>query len=159
MITKNDTILLLSELEDDYGVNVEKMVDIAMRSPEVNVAVVKFINSHRPLDANKFYDKIRKSYNQKKSKLYINIVREDLENPVDALTILTSLCLQILLYCKQLDGDRQMFLRHMRYSEICQVLLNYSKTFDLVPCLKLLRVIKADLKAFEYFAMDKNAEN
>lgn len=63
MITKNDTILLLSELEDDYGVNVEKMVDIAMRSPEVNVAVVKFINSHRPLDANKFYDKIRKSYN------------------------------------------------------------------------------------------------
>lgn len=154
MITKNDTILLLGELED-AGIDTSKMLELAVRSPEISVPVVKFINSHRPFEANKFYDKIRKSYNNKKSQLYINIVKE-IEDPKDVLVTLASLSLQILLYSDKVE-DKQMFLRHMRFQEICEVLLNYSKTYDLVPCIKLIKIFKADLKAFEYFG--KQAEN
>lgn len=114
------------------------------------MTVIKFINSHRPFEANKFYEKIRKSYNDKKSTLYRNIVKENLDDPNDVLTTLASLNLQILLYSKNVD-DKQMFLRHMRFEEICAALLNYSKKYDLVPCIKLLQRIKADLKAFQYF--------
>ena len=47
-------------------------------------------------------------------------------------------------------SDETMFLKHTRFEEITQALLNYSKTYDLVPCIKVLQIIKADLKAFEY---------
>ena len=149
MITRNDTILLLTELQEQ-GIDTGKLVELALRSSEVNVTVIKFINSHRPFEANKFYEKIRKSYNDKKSTLYRNIVKENLDDPNDVLTTLASLNLQILLYSKNVD-DKQMFLRHMRLEEICAALLNYSKKYDLVPCIKLLQRIKADLKAFQYF--------
>ena len=43
-----------------------------------------------------------------------------------------------------------MFLRHMRFDEISLSLLNYYKTNDIIPCMKCLQAIKADLKAFEY---------
>lgn len=149
MITRNDTILLLTELQEQ-GIDTGKLVEVALRSTEANVTVIKFINSHRPFEANKFYEKIRKSYNDKKSTLYRNIVKENLDDPNDVLTTLASLNLQILLYSKNVD-DKQMFLRHMRFEEICAALLNYSKKYDLVPCIKLLQRIKADLKAFQYF--------
>ena len=148
MITKNDTILLLTELEEE-GVDVSKLLDVALKSPDINVGVIKFINSYRPFEANKFYEKIRKSYNAKRSTLYKNIV-SDITDPNEVLTTLASLNLQILLYARNIE-DKQMFLRHMRFEEICTVLLNYSKTYDLVPCIKLLQIIKADLKAFQYF--------
>ena len=149
MITRNDTILLLTELQEQ-GIDTGKLVEVALRSTEANVTVIKFINSHRPFEANKFYEKIRKSYNDKKSTLYRNIVKENLDDPNEVLTTLASLNLQILLYSKNVD-DKQMFLRHMRFEEICAALLNYSKKYDLVPCIKLLQRIKADLKAFQYF--------
>ena len=43
-----------------------------------------------------------------------------------------------------------MFLRNARFLEIEAALFNYSKTFDIVPCIKLLNKVKIDLKAFEY---------
>lgn len=149
MITKRDCILLLSEIASK-GVNTEAMIQRAVRSKDVDIQVIKFINSNRQLDANAFYEKLRKSYNNKKSVLYKNIVTCDETDCTDTvLTTLASLSLQILLFMKQVE-DAKMFLSHTRFEEISQVLLNYSKTFDLVPCIKVLQIIKADLKAFEY---------
>ena len=90
------------------------MLELAIRSPEANINVIKFINSHRVFDANKFYEKIRKSYNEKRSKLYINIMKETMDDPQIILTTLSSLNLQILIFCDQLE-DKQMFLRHVRF--------------------------------------------
>ena len=53
-------------------------------------------------------------------------------------------------------SDTRMFLAHTRFEEINQALLNYSKTFDLVPCIKVLQIVKADLKAFEYINQKDN---
>ncbi len=149
MITKRDCILLLSEIASK-GINTDAMIQRAVRSKDVDIQVIKFINSNRQLDANAFYEKLRKSYNNKKSVLYKNIVTCDETDCTDTvLTTLASLSLQILLFMKQVE-DAKMFLSHTRFEEISQVLLNYSKTFDLVPCIKVLQIIKADLKAFEY---------
>lgn len=149
MITRRDCLLLLAELSA-HGVDTEAMTKLALRSSDVNINVVKFINDHRQFDANAFYEKIRKSYNQKRSSLYKNIVTCDEVDCSDSvLTTLASLNLQILLFMSK-TSDPTMFLNHTRFAEINQAMLNYSKTYDLVPCIKVLQFVKADLKAFEY---------
>lgn len=157
MITREDTIALLGELEDS-GVDIGKMMDVALKNSEANVGVIKFINSKRPFEANKFYEKIRKSYNNKKSTLYINIVNENLIDKDKVLTTLASLNLQILLFSKNVE-NQEMFLRHMRFQEICEALLKYSKDSDLLPCIMLLEKVKADIKAFQYFSKPSHEEN
>ena len=102
------------------------------------------------LEVTLFYEKIRKNYNQKKSQLYKNIVISDeVEFPQDVLTTLASLSLQILLFARE-SKDQQMFMQHARFQEIQECLLEYSKTYDLIPCINLLKVIKIDMKALEY---------
>lgn len=149
MITKRDCILLLSELSAT-GIDTTAILNKAIKATDVDLSVIQFINSHRQLDVNAFYEKIRKSYNSKKSMLYKNIVTCDEVDCTDTvLTTLAALNLQILLYMNNVE-DTKMFMSHTRFEEINQVLLNYSRTYDLVPCIKVLQIIKADLKAFEY---------
>lgn len=149
MITRRDCLLLLAELQQK-GIDTLAMSQRAMRSSDIDIDVIKFINNHRRFEANIFYEKLRKSYNNKKSMLYKNIVTCDEVDCTDTvLTTLGALNLQILLFLKNVE-DAKMFMRHLRYEEITQALLNYSQTFDLVPCIKVLQIIKADLKAFEY---------
>ena len=101
------------------------------------------------MDLSRFYEKLRKSYNEKKSKLYVSIVKE-IEDPTDVLTTLASMNLQILLFLKTVeDKDKKMFIKFSRAEEIVQVLENYYKTYDITNCIRLLRVIKSDLKALE----------
>ena len=149
MITRRDCLLLLAELQQK-GIDTLAMSQKAMRSTSIDLDVIKFINDNRRFEANSFYEKLRKSYNNKKSMLYKNIVTcDEVDCTSTVLTTLGALNLQILLYLDKVD-DTKMLLRHLRYEEITQALLNYSKTFDLVPCIKVLQIIKADLKAFEY---------
>lgn len=149
MINRRDCLLLLAELQQK-GIDTLAMSQRAMKSSSIDIEVIKFINDHRRFEANLFYEKLRKSYNNKKSMLYKNIVTCDEVDCTDSvLTTLGALNLQILLFLDKVD-DTKMLLRHLRYEEITQALLNYAKTFDLVPCIKVLQIIKADLKAFEY---------
>lgn len=148
MITKNDLILLLTDLQEN-GVDVDKYLLSTITSSNINIEALKFINDNRQIDLAKFYELLRKNYNNKKSPLYKNIVNEKLEeNPTDVLTTLAALNLQILLFAKKLDNN-EMFLKHSRAEEITRVLNNYYKTYDLIPCFKLLKLIKADLKVLE----------
>ena len=70
MITKQDCLILLSEI----GAT-DKIKEL-LAQPTPSVEIIKFINDNRQLDLTRFYEKLRKSYNQKHSKLYINIVKE-----------------------------------------------------------------------------------
>ena len=152
MITKRDCVLLVSELSAK-NIDTKEMLNKAISSTSIDLDVIKFINQHRPFEAAQFYRKIRKSYNDKRSNLYKNIVTCDEKDCTQTvLTTLGALNLQILLFMQQVNNIN-MFLEHTRFEEITQALLNYKKTFDLVPCIKVLQIIKADLKAFEY--MDK----
>ena len=123
------------------------MTNKLYQSEYPDLDVIRFINNNRQLDLTAFYKKIRKSYNNKRSKLYINIVKE-IEEPTEAIITLSALLTQILLFAKDVD-NRQMFLKHARSNEITAVLQNYFKTYDITNALKLLRLIKQDLKILE----------
>lgn len=146
-INKQDCLLLLSEIQDN-GIECKDIIDEVLTEDTLSIQVLKFINDNRQLDVTSFYEKLRKSYNNKKSKLYINIVKGDFKDPKDIVTTLASLNLQILLYNKNVE-DSNIFLKHCRFEEINMCLYNYSKTYDLIPCQKLLKLIKADLKVLE----------
>lgn len=147
MLTKTDLLLLLTDIEDS-GKNVDVQINKLLKMDTIPYDVLKFINDNRQFDVSVFYDLLRKNYNRKKSNLYINLVREELTNPNEVLIILSCLNLQILLFAKKLV-DNKMFLKHSRAEDITRVLNNYYKTYDLIPCLKLLKLIKADLIALE----------
>lgn len=146
MISKNDCYLLLADLQQ-RGIDTSGAIKELMGSTSIPLSVIKFINDNRQFDLAKFYEKLRKSYNQKKSSLYINIVKE-IEEPTEVLTTLTSMLTQVLRFSKEVS-DKQMFLRHARANDITKVLNIYFTNFDLTNCIKLIRIIKADLKALE----------
>ena len=148
MITRNDCVLLLTEIQNQTGESTTKYIKELFRSNDISVDILKYINDKRQLDLTKFYQKLRKSYNNKRSSLYINIVKET-EDPTEVLTTLASLNLQILLFAKNVE-DKPMFFNHARSNEITLVLNNYFKTYDIQPCLKLIKLIKADLKVCEF---------
>lgn len=145
MISKNDLILLLTDLQEK-GIDVSKELGVTIKSG-VQISTIGFINAHRQLDLHKFYEKIRKSYNEKHSNLYINIMRE-IDDTNKILTTLSALETQILIFSKSAE-NREMFLRHSRALEISRVLSNYFQTYDLKPCIKLLQLIKADIKCLQ----------
>ncbi len=147
MLTKNDLLLLLNEMQAS-GKETSKLATRLALSEGVPRDILKYINDNRPLEVAQFYEMLRKNYNHKKSNLYKNLVREELSEPIEALITLSALNLQILLYAKKLD-DNKMFLKHSRADEITKVLNNYYNTYDLIPCLKMLKLIKSDLKCFE----------
>lgn len=152
MISKNDLILLLTDLQEK-GIDVSKELYTTIKNG-VQIDTIGFINAHRQLDLHKFYEKIRKSYNEKHSNLYINIMHE-IDDTNRVLTTLSALETQILIFSKSAE-NREMFLRHSRALEISRVLSNYFQTYDLKPCIKLLQLIKADIKCLQEVSKSKN---
>ena len=146
MITRSDCYLLLSDLQDS-GIDTTKAISDLSTSKDIPISVIKFINDNRQLDLSQFYENLRKNYNNKKSQLYINIVKET-QDPDKLLVTLSALLTQILLYSNKVS-DKQLFLKHSRADEISKVLTKYFIDYDLTTCVKLLRLIKADLKTLE----------
>lgn len=149
MLNKNDLLLLLTTIQKE-GKDVKSQISKLLTSPELSTEVIKFVNDNRPLEITQFYEQLRKSYNNKRSSLYINLVKEP-DKPFDVLTTLSSLNLQLLLFAKHLDEKSvTMFFSHSRAEEISRVLNNYYKTYDLKPIYTILKLIRSDIKAFEY---------
>ena len=146
MISKNDCYLLLADLQNK-GIDTTEQINKLVSSQQLPIDVIKFINDNRQLDLAAFYEQIRKSYNQKNSTLYINIVKE-IEDPTEVLTTLSAMLNQIFRYSKSVE-NRIMFLKHARASDITKVLNLYTTTADLTNCIKLIKIIKADIKALE----------
>ena len=151
MISKNDCFVLLNSVKEQ-GIDVSEQIKLLVSSTSVPISVIKFINNNRQLDVTAFYNKMRKSYNQKHSKLYGNIVK-DIDDVSTILTTLSGLLTQILLFARNVS-DVTLFIKHARAAEITQVLQLYFKTYDITTAMKLLQLIKADIKALESIQVD-----
>ena len=88
-ITKQDCLTLLYEIQE-LGIDCQKTILQLLKQKEPSVDVIKFINNNKQLDCRRFFEKIRKSYNEKHSSLYKNIVNDDISS-IEALTCLASL--------------------------------------------------------------------
>ena len=148
MITKNDCLLLLSELQDK-GLETKPYVMKVLKDNNVNLEVLKFINDNRKLELTEFYNFLRNRYNEKKSKLYKEIVQINEKQPKDIVVTLSSLLTQILLYSNKVE-NKQLFLKHSRADEISKVLVKYFQDYDVQLCVSMMNLLKADLKACEY---------
>lgn len=150
MLTSQDLLLLLKNLKQS-GVNTKDQMLLVASSDSTPVEVIKFINDKRPLEITKFYEQLRRSYNAKRSSLFGNIVKDHINmKPMDILTTLSSLNLQILLFAKHLNSQETiLFLDHSRGEEITRALNNYYQTYDLTPCVTLLELIRSDCKIFQ----------
>lgn len=147
MITKSDVTILLNDLQE-RGVDINGYLRELYSTSSIPSSVIKFLNENRSFDIANFYEKLRHNYNKKRSDLYLNIVKELDDNVEEVLTTLASYNLQVLLYARSLD-DKEMFYRNSRVEEVTRVLNNYYKTFDIESCVKVLSLIKADIKVFE----------
>lgn len=146
MISKLDILSLLSDLKDK-GEDVTIYEQEVIKNVSVPLDVIKFLNEKRSFEVSKFFEKLRYSYNHKRSNLYLNIVKE-ITDVEEVLTTLASYNLQVLIYAKKVE-DKEMFYRNTRVEEVTRVLNNYYKTFDLEECITVLSLLKADIKLFE----------
>lgn len=109
--------------------------------------VLKLCKQNNKLEIFNFYDNCRKNYNQKRSKIYINIVKE-VSEPKKVLTTLSALITQILLFAEHSE-NRDMFIRQARLSEILDAINTYVSTQDLTQGIKLISSIRQDVKDLE----------
>lgn len=147
MLKKTDILLLLTEIQDN-GEDVSKYISNLYKTKNIPLETIKFINDKREIDVASFYEKLRSNYNHKKSDLYINIVKENLDDLDEILTTLAAYNLQVLLFARKLD-NKELFYKCSRVEEVTRVLNNYYKTYDIDKCRLILALIKADLKLFE----------
>lgn len=152
MITKGDVTILLNDLQEK-GVDINGYLKELYSTSSIPSNVIKFLNENRSFDIANFYEKLRHNYNKKRSDLYLNIVKELDDDVEEVLTTLASYNLQVLLYARSLE-DKEMFYRNSRVEEVTRVLNNYYKTFDIESCVKVLSLIKADIKVFESLRKD-----
>lgn len=155
MITKDDCMSILLKLEDQ-GLNINSAMRKLVIAKDIPLDVLKFIAQNRGMEAINFYEMLRSRYNQKKTPLYKNILKNNDDKEVT--TILACLLTQIVLYSKKLES-KDLFLREIRAEEISRVLHDYFKTDDLEQCKKMLGLIKSDLLVLEYLNGRRKLEN
>lgn len=155
MITKNDCLTILVSLEDK-GVNINKPMKKLVTSKEIPLEVLKFILDNKGIEVANFYEMLRKKHNQKKSPLYLNIVKE-ITDTDEIITTLSCLLVQITLYSRKLTTNKKIFERETRAEEITRVLNDYYNTGDLTQCLTLLRLLKTDLLVLEHISGRREA--
>ena len=147
MLNKSDCMSILIKLEDK-GVDINAQMKKLILAKDIPIDVLKFIAEKQGLEAVNFYEMLRKSYNNKKSKLYKNIL-DDIKLE-DVCVILSSLLLQIALYSSKLTDTKNSFLQEIRANEISEALADFYKSANVEKCLAVLNAIKTDLLVLEY---------
>lgn len=150
MITKNDCLAILVSLEDK-NINIDKPMRKLVTSKEIPMEVLKFILDNRGIEVANFYEMLRKKHNQKKSPLYHNIVK-DITDTDEVITTLACLLVQITLYSKKLNANKEIFQREVRAEEITRVLNHYYSTGEFGQCLALIKLLKTDLLVLEHIS-------
>lgn len=147
MLNKSDCMSILVKLEDQ-GIDINAQMKKLILAKDIPIDVLKFIAEKQGLEAVKFYEMLRKSYNNKKSKLYKNIL--DDVSIEDICVILSSLLLQIALYSSKLTDTKNSFLQEIRANEISEALADFYKSDNVEKCLAVLNAVKTDLLVLEY---------
>lgn len=148
MITKNDCLTILVALED-AGINIDTAMKKLITSREIPMDVLKFILDNRGMEVANFYEMLRKKHNQNKSPLYYNIMKE-IDDPDEIITTLACLLVQITLYSKKLNSNKEIFQREVRAEEITRVLNHYYSSGVLDQCLALIKLLKTDMLVLEH---------
>ena len=147
MLSKSDCLSILVKMEDN-GINIDQWMKKLVVAKNIPLDVLQFIAKNRGIEVINFYEMLRKKHNQKKSSLYINILKGE-DATQDAITTLTCLLVQIILYSNKLTDTKDAFLKEVRVEESTRALNEYFVNKDINTCLAVLRLIKTDLLVLE----------
>lgn len=149
MITKDICLSILVRLGDE-GHDVNSLMTKLLLAPDLPIDVLKFIVEHNGIHVNEFYEMLRRKHNESNSRLYINLVNEELpENEV--LSTASCLLTQIILFGKKL-GEADTFYQEARADEVTGALNDYFVNGNLERIKLLLQAVRADLLVLEYLA-------
>ena len=157
MINKSDLMTILVSLED-RGVDINQQMKKLLTAKEIPIDTLKFILENRGIEVANFYEMLRKKHNQKKSPLYHNIVK-DITDLEEVITTLACLLVQITLYSKKLNSNKEIFQREVRAEEISRVLNDYYTTGTFDSCLALMKLLKSDLLVLEHISGRRDLVN
>lgn len=149
MIQKQDCISLLSKIEAEQHINVNKYLQQLLLADDIPLEILQFIIKQQGLEVTNFYEMLRHNYNNKKSKLYINLVQEEPKQNI----IITLSCLlnQIVLFGNKLTQS-DLFFKQIRAAEISRAINDYFETGSYELCIKMLNLIRNDLIVLEAVA-------
>lgn len=147
MLDKTYCYKILLEMKDTH--NIIPYVNLLSKSNIVPKEVVQFINQHRDLELTNFYEKLRESYNNKKSKLYLQIVNEK-RDPLNILKTISSFITRSLIFSEKLDEkDKLSFYKSVRMNECSLALSKYFIDNDISLVLEILNIVRDDIKILE----------
>lgn len=146
MLTNQDLIYFLTKWNT-------KEADVIIRklltSSSFKGEAISYLNSLRSIDIVNFYEHLRKSYNEKHSSLYINLMREELSLDEQIIT-LASYILQANIYLKK-SINKPLFIRESSLLDASRALELYYSQEDFLWVSKQLSKIKEDIKLYESF--------
>lgn len=142
---------------EDAGINIDAEMKKLITSKDIPTDVLKFIIQHKGIEVANFYEMLRKKHNKKKSPLYTNILKA-CDDPEEVVVTLACLLVQITLYSKNLQTNREIFQREARAEEITRVLNEYYSSGTLDSCVALLRLLKTDLLVLEHISGRRNLD-
>lgn len=148
MLTKQDCMSILVKL-NDTGVDINPYMKKLLISKDIPTDVLRFIVQNKGMEVVNFYEMLRKKHNQKKSPLYLNILKEQTDIS-DMVVTLSCLLTQITLWGNKLTDQKEFFFKEVRAAEITKTLTNYFDNYDATDCINLLKLIKTDLLVLEY---------
>lgn len=133
-----------------------KLIKALLLDNKLTEELLSYMIKEQGLEVRNFYEYLRKQYNNRRSKLYKNLVREDFldQNVSEKVIVLTSLLQQITLHCKHLDSKRAQdsFLKQSRADEILESLHSYFSAGNEEYINQVLKLIQIDLKVIEMMA-------
>lgn len=148
MLTRQDCYKILFEMSNK-GLNVQKQISTLSTSTKVPIELIRFINQNRELNVTTFYESLRKKHNAKSSKLYLKLMKEEIE-ATECLKTLSSYITQVLIMSESIDtGERKSFYNSVRIKEALSALNKYFLEQDITECIDILKMIKSDIKILE----------
>lgn len=146
MLTKSECLSVLSSIDANDG-EVNRQIRALMSSPTIPVDVIRFIIDHKSSDEAEFYEMLRRQHNKQKSKIYTSILR-DPESSADAALTLSCFLTQVMLYERKIENPARFF-KSIRADEISAALSQFFLDSTSDVCIRMLRLIRADLLVFE----------
>lgn len=148
MLNRQDCYKILFDMKEK-GIDVTEQISQLSKNVKVPLQVIKFINENRELNVTTFYESLRKKHNEKTSKLYLKIMKEDLDAN-ECLKTLSSYVTQVLIASEKIQlSERKSFLESSHILQVISALHKYFASQELLECLDILKIIKSDIKILE----------
>lgn len=145
MIDKYDAYQKLFTIKN-RGVDVVPMLKELASLEEPSKAVLEFIMKHDKIDQEEFYQALRGKNNSKRSRLYSQLLKEDISD-YELSKSVSSLITQVIIFSESMSNqDRVKFYSHMKLKECIDALNDYLMSMNPMKLREMKTSIVKDIK-------------